>query len=118
MANSNIPLLTGATLFTSTTVGATAIAISAASTVIYELELDNTANAAATFMRMHNTGTVTPGTTTPDSLIMVPASTKVTMVIPGGWTFGTALTITAGSSATLATTTAPSSAFAVKIVYV
>jgi hypothetical protein len=118
MANSNIPLLTGATLFTSTTVGATAIVISAASNVIYEMELDNTANAAATYMRMHNTGTVTPGTTVPDQILMIPASTSITLVYPGGVTFDTALTITAGTSATLATTTAPSSAFAVKIVYV
>lgn len=118
MASSNIPLLTGAKLFTETAAGATAIAVSAASSVLYEMELDNTANSAATFMRMYNTGAVTPGTTVPDQLIMVPASTKITTVTPSGQTFGTALTITAGTSATLATTTAPVSSFAVKLVYV
>ena len=118
MANSNIPLLTGATLFTSTTVGATAIAVSAASNVIYEMELDNTANAATTYLRMYNTGSVTVGTTVPDWIVMIPASTKITLVLPSGVTFGTALTLSAGTSATLATTTAPSSAFALKIVYV
>lgn len=118
MANSNIPLLASGKLFQDTSVGATAVVVSAASSVIYELELDNTANAAATFVRMHNTGSVTPGTTVPDQLLMVPASVKITIVIPGGLTFGTALTITAGTSATLATTTAPASAFAIKIVYV
>jgi hypothetical protein len=118
MANSNVPLLTGASLYISTSVAGTALVVSAASTVIYEMELDNTANAAATYLRMHNTGTVTPGTTTPDQMLMIPASTKIALVYPSGVTFGTALTITAGTSATLATVTAPSSAFALKIVYV
>jgi hypothetical protein len=118
MAAANIPLLTGASLYTNTSVGSTAAAVSAASSVIYELELDNTANAAATYLRMYNTGTVAVGTTVPDAILMVPASTKITMVLPSGVTFGTALTLSAGTSATLATTTAPSSAFALKIVYV
>jgi hypothetical protein len=118
MATSNIPILTGAKLFTDSANGSTAVAVVAASNVIYELELDNTANGAATFMRLYNTGSVTVGTTVPTSIIMVPASTKITMVLPSGVTFDTALTISSGTSATLATTTAPSSAFAVKIVYV
>lgn len=118
MSNSNIPLLASGKLFQSTTIGATAVVVSAASCVLHALELDNTANVAATFVRMHNTGTVTPGTTVPDQILMVPASTKITFIMPGGVTFGTALTITAGISAALATTTAPSSSFAIKIVYV
>lgn len=118
MATSNIPLLTGATLFISTSVGATAIAVTAASTLVYEMELDNTANAAATYLRMYNNSSPTVGTTTSDWMVMVPGSTKITMVLPSGSTFGTALALSAGTSAILATTTAPSSAFAVKIVYV
>jgi len=120
MAISNIPLLTGATLFSDTVNAATAVGVTSASTLIYEMELDNTANGAATYMRMYNigSGSVTVGTTVPDSIIMVPASTKITMVLPDGVTFGTALTLSSGTSATLATTTAPSSSFAVKIVYV
>ena len=118
MANSNIPLLTGAALYISTSVADTALVVSAASTVLYEFELDNTANAAATYLRIYNTGSVTVGTTVPTWIVMVPASTKITMVLPAGVTFGTAVTLSAGTSATLATTTAPSSAFALKIVYV
>ena len=120
MAASNIPLLTGASLYLNTDVDDTAgaAAVSAASCVIYEMELDNTANAAATYMRMYNTATVTLGTTVPDSIIMIPASVKITLVLPSGVTFGTALRLSAGTSATLATTTAPTSNFAVKLVYV
>jgi len=118
MATSNIPVLTGASLFSDTDNAATAVAVKATSTVVYEMELDNTANAAATYMRMYNTGSVTVGTTVPDWIVMVPASTKITMVLPAGVTFGTALWLSSGTSATLATITAPTSDFAVKIVYV
>lgn len=118
MANSNIPLLASGSLFTGTAIGATYVAVTAASTVVYELELDNTANAAATYLRMYNNAAPTVGTTTADTMILVPASTKITMVLPSGVTFGTALSLSAGTSNTLATTTAPSSSFAVKIVYV
>jgi len=118
MSSSNIPILTGAQLFISTSVGSTAIAISAASTVIYALELDNTANAAATYLRIYNNSSPTVGTTTADWMQLVPASTKITIVLPSGVTFGTAVSVSAGTSNTLATTTAPSSAFAMKMVYV
>lgn len=118
MAISNVPNLSGGILFSDTDNIGTAVVVKASSAVIYAMELDNTANSAATFTRFYNTGTVTPGTTVPDTLIMTPASTKITMVFPSGWTFGTALAITSGTSATLATVTAPTSDFAIKIVYV
>ena len=122
MAASNLPILTGATLFNDTANGSgTSLAgttVKSSSTVIYEMELDNTANSAATFVRLYNATSQTVGTTVPDSLLMVPASTKITLVFPGGVTFATGLGCSSGTSATLATTTAPSSSFALKIVYV
>lgn len=122
MAASNIPILTGAILFSDTANGSgTALAgttVKASSTVIYEIELDNTANAAATYCRLYNATSQTVGTTVPDSVILAPASTKITLVFTGGVTFGTGLGCSSGTSATLATTTAPSSAFVLKIVYV
>lgn len=122
MAFSNIPILASAILFTDTANDSgTALAgttIKSSSTVIYELELDNTANAAATYIRLYNATSQTVGTTVPDSIIMVPASVSRSIVIPSGLTFATGLGISSGTSAILATTTAPSSAFAVKIVYV
>ena len=117
MAASNLPVLTGAVLLTDASAAAVVI-VKASSAVIYELELDNTANGAATYLRLYNATTATIGSTQYDALVMVPASVKITMVLPGGVTFGTGLCYAAGTSATLATTTAPSSAFAIKIVYV
>ena len=76
MAVTNNALLTGVVLLTDTDVVATAVAAKASSAVLYELELDNTANSAASYLKIYNTGTVTVGTTVPDWVIMVPASVK------------------------------------------
>lgn len=118
MAASNLPLLTGASLFNDTANGSTAVVIKSSSGVIYELELDNTANAAATYTRLYNSTGPTVGTTVPDWIVMVPASTKITLVLPSGVTFGTGISCSSGTSAALATTTAPSSSFVLKVVYV
>ena len=117
MSASNIPLLTGATLLTDSSVAAVVI-VKASSAVLYELELDNTANAAVTYLRLYNATTATIGSTQYDSLVLVPASVKITLVLPAGVTFGTGLCYAATTSATLATTTAPGSAFTIKLVYV
>ena len=117
MSASNIPVLTGAILLTDASAAAVVI-VKASSGVIYELELDNTANAAVTYLRLYNATSATLGSTQYDALVMVPASVKITLVYPSGVTFGTGICYAAGTSATLATTTAPSSAFAIKLVYV
>ena len=117
MSVSNIPLVTGASLLIETAAGA-AITAKASSAVLYELELDNTLNAAASFFKIFNTASVTLGTTVPDWVIMIPASVSRTMVIPSGLTFGTALTYAATTAGGTAGSTAPTSNFAVKMVYV
>lgn len=122
MSFSNIPILASAILFTDTANGSgTALAgttIKSGSTVIYEVEMDNTANAAFTYMRFYNATSQTVGTTVPDMMLLIPASVSRTVVFPAGLTLATGLGISSGTSATLATTTAPSSGFIVRIVYV
>lgn len=117
MSVSNIPLLTGSILLVETAAG-TAVTAKASSAVLYELELDNTLNAAASFFKIFNTASVTLGTTVPDWVIMVPASVSRTMVIPSGVTFGTALTYAATTAGGTSGSTVPTSNFAVKMVYV
>ena len=118
MAITNNGLLTGAILLTDTSAAATAVVAKASSAVLYEIELDNTANAAATYLKLFNTGTVTVGTTVPDMVVMVPASVSRTVVVPTGITFATALAYCAVTAGGTAGTTAPSSAFAIKMGYV
>lgn len=118
MSVSNVAILSGASLFTDTSNANSAVVAKASSTVLYELELDNTANGAASYCKAYNTGTVVVGTTVPDLVVMVPASTKITMVWPAGVTFGTALSFATTTAGGTTGSTSPSSAFAMKAVYV
>ena len=118
MSVSNIPNLAGAILFQDTVSANAAIAVKASSAVLYEMELDNTSNAAASYTKLFNTGTVSVGSTIPDMVVMIPASTKITLVFPSGITFATALTECTTTAGGTAGSTSPSSAVVVKLVYV
>ena len=117
MAISNLGQLANGQLFTDTANTNAAVVIKATSAVLYELELDNTANAAASYVKFYNTGTVTVGTTAPDSILMVPATTKITMVFPGGVTFGTALAVATVNSGGTAGVIGPVTPITVRAVY-
>src|SRR3989304_4031691 len=75
MATTNITLgfISGVKVFTETDLENTAISVQASSTTIYEIEIDNVANAAQdNYVKFWNTaGAVTVGTTVPDMVIEV-----------------------------------------------
>ena len=118
MANTNNPLIANSVLFTATDLAEVAVAIKASSAVVYQIEVDNTANAAASYLRLWNTGTVTVGTTAPDFVLLIPASVSRALTIPQGLTFGTALTAACVTTAGTAGLTGPTSDVIVRIVYV
>jgi hypothetical protein len=118
MAVSNLSLLSGASLFTDTVNSGVGVVVKASSTVLYELELDNTANAAASYTKLYNTGTTVIGTTIPDCVYLIPAATKITQVLPGGVTFGTALSVCTTTAGGTVGSTGPTSSVVVKLVYV
>lgn len=94
-------------------------AITAASTVVYSIDVDNTANAAASYLKLWNvaTGSVTVGTTVPDMIVEVPASGTASLYMPEGITFGTALVVACVTTAGTAGTTGPTSTVTVEISY-
>jgi len=122
MAVSNISIaqISGANLIIDTTNGNTPVAVKGSSGIIHELELDNSANGAATYFKLFNVaaGSVVMGTTDPDMTILVPAATKITMVFPDGLTFGTAIAMASVTGKAASSAVAPVSAFVVKMVYV
>ena len=107
-------------LFTDSDNAEVKAAVKASSTTIYAIDVDNSANAAATFTKLWNvaSGSVTVGTTAPDMIILAPANTRVGIPIPQGLAFGTALTIASLTTAGTAGTTGPTSDVIVRIVYV
>ncbi len=87
------------------------------SATIYAVLIDNTANAAATYVKFYNTtAAITLGTTAPDMILMVPASVKRTFIFTTGNVFNTGLTYAAVTTAGTAGTTSPTSDVLVDIV--
>lgn len=120
MAVTNTGLISGVNLLVDTVAANAAVAVKASSAVLYMLEVDNTANAAASYLKIFNVAgaSVVVGTTAPDWIIMIPASVSRNLAIPSGLTFGTALSyfcVTAGGTAG---STSPSSSVIVRMVYV
>jgi hypothetical protein len=58
---------------------------------IYMVEIDNDGSGTPTavYFKMANASTATGGTTTPDLVLLVPASTKLTYAFPTAIAFGT-----------------------------
>lgn len=110
----------GATLFRDSDIGNTVSGVKSASTTIHAILIDNTANAATTFVKLYNvtSGSVTIGTTAPDMIIPIPASSKRTLFFLEGLIFGTALTAAAVTAGGTAGTTSPTSDVALEILYV
>jgi len=88
------------------------------STTCYQLDLDNSANGAITYFRAYNNATPTYGTTDPDLMIMVAASTRQVWNIAQGLTMSAGMSVQASSNdgPGSATGADPSSAFNASLV--
>jgi hypothetical protein len=89
--------------------------IRAGATTVYYLDLDNSLNAATTYFKAWNAAAPTVGTTAPDMVIPVPASTRLPIPIPGGLLFSANLSMAAVTTGGTAGTTAPSSNFTARV---
>jgi hypothetical protein len=84
-----------------------------ASGTLYMLQIDNSANSAKSYFKLVDATSATVGTTAPDMVFMIPASSTRTLVFPQGIAFSsgfTAFCVTAGGTAG---TTSPGSAVVV-----
>ena len=109
----------GAKLYANTDLDATIAAIKASAGTLYSIIIDNSANAAASYLKLWDlaSGSVTVGTTAPDWIIKIAASVKKTIVFPEGLAFATALSaacVTAGGTAGV---TGPTSDVDARLVY-
>jgi hypothetical protein len=111
-------------LYNDTVAGNAVNSIKASSARVFWVVLDNSLNVAASYVKLFNlaSGSVTLGTTAPDEVIYVPASSIVTSFYltsaSGGKTFGTALSYAVVTTAGTAGTTSPSSAAVLTVSYV
>ena len=121
MAVSNVTLgfVSGAKLFQDTVSANSAVSVQGSSTTIYQIEIDNTANAAEDeYVKFWNTaGAVTVGTTVPDMVIEVRQAVKRSIVIPDGLVYQTGLAVATVTAGGTGGATSPTASVVVKIVY-
>ena len=110
----------GLTRYRETDLTGTKSAVKASSGTIHAIVADNAANAAVSYLKLWDvaSGSVTVGTTAPDFIFRIPASTKRTIVFQEGLAFATALTAACVTAGGTAGTTDPTSDFAVEILFV
>ncbi len=102
----------GLTRYKETDLNETKSAVKASAGTMHSIIIDNTANGAASFVKLYDvaSGSVTVGTTAPDWIFKVPASTKRSITfMDGGIAFATALTAACVTAGGTAGTTGPTS---------
>lgn len=77
---------------------------------LYAVVVDNSANAAITYVKLYNVASPTVGTTVPDVILQVPVSVSRTYFFKQGLVFSTALSFAAVTAGGTAGTTGPTSA--------
>ena len=121
MAVTNVTLgyVSGLRLFIDTVNANAAIAVQAAASVIYEIEIDNTANAAQdNYVKFWNTaGAVVVGTTVPDMVIEVRQGVSRTLVIPSGLAYELGIAVATVTAGGTGGTTSPGASVIVRIAY-
>lgn len=106
----------GSNLIKETSAGATANNdVTGTSGAIYMIEVDNTANSSASFLKIYDDAAPTVGTTVPDHVFRVPANQTRQIVCPGGMDFA-ALSFAMVTAGGTSGTTSPSNAAVVAIV--
>ena len=119
MAATSFPLLTPLAdiEIVDTAVTNTAVANASASSgtvTLYYVEIDNTANTATSYLKMVRAASATPSSTSPDTIMSVPGSTKQHFIFGTGMT-QTYITYWATSTAANGTSqTAPTTAITVR----
>ena len=107
----------GANIVTDTASNATAENdVRSGATTVYLVDVDNTANAAETYTKLYDSASPTVGTTAPDFIFKVTASTRKVFVLDmSGVAFTTGLSFATVTAAGTAGTSSPSSSVIVRI---
>lgn len=107
----------GANIVTDTASNATAENdVRSGATTVYLVDVDNTANAAVSYTKLYDSASPTVGTTAPDFIFKVTASTRKVFVLDmSGVAFTTGLSFATVTAAGTAGTSSPSSSVIVRI---
>jgi hypothetical protein len=108
----------GTNLFQETVIGATVDTVKNSGGTLFFIQIDNTANAAISYLKLFNTNAaVTLGTTVPDDVILVPASIKLPLYYVGGKGFLSGLQAACVTTGGTGGVTPPGSSVVLIIIY-
>jgi len=111
----------GANVHYNDTANSTKQTVKAASTVVYQVRVDNSLNGVAVYVKLWNllAASVTVGTTDPDEIIFVPANQIINVKVNGevGKTFATGVVEACVTTGGTGGTTSPTSAVPIEISY-
>lgn len=82
---------------------------------IFLVDVDNTANAAASFVKLYDAAAPTVGTTAPDWIFKIPASVRRVFACTEGVAFATALSMACVTAGGTAGATGPTSSVIVRL---
>ena len=82
---------------------------------LYTVDVDNTANVAAVYVKLYDSAAPTVGTTNPDVVLLLPAGERRQYVMPEGVAFATALSFACVTAGGTPGTVSPSSPVIVRI---
>jgi len=108
------PIATRLILQTSATAASNNDVVGAPCT-LYTVDVDNTANAANSYVKLYNNASPTVGTTSPDLVVFANAGERRQFVIPEGVSFATALSFACVTVGGTAGTVSPSLPVIVRI---
>ena len=83
--------------------------VTGASSTIYFIDIDNSANGAASFLKIYDHAAPTVGTTDPDWVVRVAASTRSQVVFPQGLATTTGISLACVTTGGTGGTTSPTS---------
>lgn len=98
----------GGRIIKDTAIGATVQAnVTGTNSTIFFIDVDNTANGAASFLKVYDAAGPTVGTTNPDWIFRVAPSTRSQFVFPQGLTTTTGISLAAVTAGGTGGTTSP-----------
>lgn len=90
--------------------------IRSGATTVYEVDIDNTANAAIEYVKLYDNAGPTVGTTAPNVILPIAASSRKRYKFEGGLVFATGLSAACVTAAGTAGTTGPTSDVVLRII--
>ena len=105
------------TVYVDTDAAGTVVYATASSATLYHIDIDNSLNTAASYLKIYDSADATAGTTSPQYVLKAPGSTRISYSIPEGQPLGTALGYCCTNAGGAAGSTGPTNDVTVRFLF-